>query len=311
MIQGQGEVAFTIEYDQRTNEISVLSYAPLPCTNSTTTPASPPIDDSSVLSRLYLSACDTTQLFFDAGLQDISPSFDSLLFINDDHYVPSGIFSTSTDTPMESFAQIATRKGFLPKKKYKPVAQKVRSVVAPMPSHFRIERNIIGDPLRDMPELSPNPPPFIPTGRYTQERRDALHKQHVDFLWLQEYQLLDHFMCLHQDGFAWKDSERGKFRKDFFPPIEIPVIPHTPWIEKNIPLPPGIYEEVCGIIKKKLDSGVYESSNSSYRSRWFCVLKKDGNSLRIVHSLEPLNRVTIRHSGVTPIPEHIAEQFAS
>ena len=34
-------------------------------------------------------------------------------------------------------------------------------------------------------------------------------------------------------------------------------------------------------------------------------------SLRLVHSLEPLNAVTIQHSGVTPFTEHIAEQFAS
>ena len=66
---------------------------------------------------------------------------------------------------------------------------------------------------------------------------------------------------------------------------------------------------MCAIIRKKIDSGVYEPSNSSYRSRWFCVVKKDGKSLRIVHSLEPLNAVTIQHSGVTPTPEHLAEQF--
>lgn len=57
-------------------------------------------------------------------------------------------------------------------------------------------------------------------------------------------------------------------------------------------------------------AGVYEPSNSLYRSRWFCVLKKDGKSLRIVHSLEPLNTVTIAHSGIPPIPEHLAEQFS-
>ena len=34
------------------------------------------------------------------------------------------------------------------------------------------------------------------------------------------------------------------------------------------------------------------------------------NALRLVHSLEPLNRITIRHSGVPPIPDHLAEQFA-
>jgi len=53
----------------------------------------------------------------------------------------------------------------------------------------------------------------------------------------------------------------------------------------------------------KLEAGVYEPSNSSYRSRWFCVIKKDGKSLRIVHSLEPLNEVTIAHSGVPPATE--------
>ena len=59
-----------------------------------------------------------------------------------------------------------------------------------------------------------------------------------------------------------------------------------------------------------MDAGVYERSNSSYRSRWFCIVKKDTTSLRLVHSLEPLNAVTIQHSGVTPFTEHIAEQFA-
>jgi hypothetical protein len=63
------------------------------------------------------------------------------------------------------------------------------------------------------------------------------------------------------------------------------------------------------MIKKKIEAGVYEPSNSSYRSCWFCVTKKDGKSLRSVHSLEPLNKVTIQHSGIVLIPEHIAEQF--
>ena len=32
--------------------------------------------------------------------------------------------------------------------------------------------------------------------------------------------------------------------------------------------------------------------------------------LRIIHGLELLNKITIRHSGVPPIPEHLVEQFA-
>ena len=195
-------------------------------------------------------------------------------------------------------------------KKYKPVAQKVKPVISALPQEFRIIRNIIGDPLADIPELETRPPAFVPTGRYTEERKEAIDAAHEgDFLWPEERKLMHHFMMLQNEGFAWMDPERGRFKAEYFPPVEIPTIPHIPWIQKNIPIPPGIYKEVCKIIKSKMDSGVYEPSNSSYRSRWFCVAKKDGR-LRIVHSLEPLNKVTIQHSGVTPIPEHLAEQFA-
>jgi hypothetical protein len=38
-------------------------------------------------------------------------------------------------------------------------------------------------------------------------------------------------------------------------------------------------------------------------------MKKDGKALRMVHGLEQLNKVTIQHSRVVPIPKHLAEQF--
>ena len=195
--------------------------------------------------------------------------------------------------------------------KYKPVALKTRPVVQELPSIFRIKREIIGDPLAEMPKLSHHPPYFVPTGRYTQERKEKIEKVHSgNFLLPEERKLMHHFMMQQDKGFAWDDSERGRFREDFFPPIDIPVVPHKPWVLKNIPIPPGLYPKVCEIIKTKLDAGVYEPSNSSYRSRWFCVLKKDGVSLRLVHSLEPLNKVTIAHSGVPPATENLASQFA-
>ena len=40
-------------------------------------------------------------------------------------------------------------------------------------------------------------------------------------------------------------------------------------------IPPDIYNDVCNLIKKKLDAGVFEPSNSSYHSCWFCVCKKE------------------------------------
>ncbi|OBZ72853.1 Transposon Tf2-9 polyprotein [Grifola frondosa] len=152
-----------------------------------------------------------------------------------------------------------------------------------------------------MPPLDPIHLPSNPQAVY-QARRDAFRKAHnTGFLWPAELDLIDDFMCKQHEGFAWDDTER----------VEIPVIEHKPWVQRNIPIPPGIFDEVCRIIRKKIEAGVYEPSNSSYRSRWFCVLKKDGKALRLVHSLEPLNAVTIQHSGVPPIPEHIAEKFGN
>ena len=117
-------------------------------------------------------------------------------------------------------------------------------------------------------------------------------------------------MCLQNRGFAWPNQEHGLFHEDFFPLVEILTILHKPWAQRNIPIPPRIYNEVCHLIKVKIDAGVYEPSNSSYRLHWFCIIKKDGISLQIVHSLEPLNQVTIKHAGVTLFTNQIGEHFA-
>lgn len=208
--------------------------------------------------------------------------------------------SNTSESPVSVFA-----------KKYKPVHLKSRPVLTELPAHFRIVRNIIGDPLEDMPPVPTHPTPFVPTGRYTAERAAIIEKNHEGHgLWPDEMLLIHNVLMAQEAAFAWNESEKGRFREDFFPPVEFPTIPHTPWVEKNIPIPPGIYKQVCKIVRDKIESGSFERSNSSYRGKWFCVVKKDGTSLRLVHSLEPLNRVTIRHSGVPPIPDHMAEQFA-
>jgi hypothetical protein len=51
----------------------------------------------------------------------------------------------------------------------------------------------------------------------------------------------------------------------------------------------GIRDKVIKLLKEKMAAGVYEPSQSSYRSKWFCVAKKNGK-LRIVHDLQPLNK---------------------
>ena len=60
-----------------------------------------------------------------------------------------------------------------------------------------------------------------------------------------------------------------------------------------------------------MDASVYECSNSLYHLHWFCVTKKEATDLCVVHSLEPLNAITIQHSGVTSFTDEITKQFAS
>jgi hypothetical protein len=64
------------------------------------------------------------------------------------------------------------------------------------------------------------------------------------------------------------------------------------------------------IIKEKIMSGVYEPSMATYQLCWFCIVKKDGKSLHLVHNLQPLNVVTIRDVSLPPFIEHLAESFA-
>ena len=87
------------------------------------------------------------------------------------------------------------------------------------------------------------------------------------------------------------------------------VVLHEPWALANIPISLGIREQVVTMLKDKLKAGVYEPSQSSYRRLWFCVLKKS-EKLRLVHNLQPLNKVSIRDTGMLPILNSFVELFA-
>ena len=306
-----GALALIVEYDSRTESVELLAYTPVLSS-----------DDSSIAAA-YVLSCDPdlisrpprsispTYLSYDLGY--VPPQSPSVPLRSEfrSESVSANLYNLDENPLNSSSHDSDTAESFLSlKKKYKPVALKVRPLQTDLPEKFRIQRRILGDPLEGMPTLNPNPPPFTPGERYTAERRKTIRAIHTPFLNDSELDVLDDLVKKQELGLAWEDSERGTFRRDFFPPIDIPTVPHKPWVLKNIPIPPGIYKEICTIIKSKIDSGVYEPSNSSYRSKWFPVLKKDGVSLRIVHSLEPLNAVTIQHSGVPPIPEQLAEQFA-
>ena len=73
--------------------------------------------------------------------------------------------STNTDTTHHVF-------------KYKPVAKKIKPVPTTLPEEFRTTRKIIGNPLADMPKLSPHPIDFTLTGRYDKETQDIIDANH-------------------------------------------------------------------------------------------------------------------------------------
>ena len=192
---------------------------------------------------------------------------------------------------------------------YKKVAKKVRPVPTSLPEDFRCLQRIPVDPLLSLPPLPSKPPDFTPGSRLTQDRLDALQLNQGNFLWPQELKLLQHVLKINELGLAWTEEEKGRFKDEYFSPVKIPVIEHIPWAHRNIPIPSAILGDVIQIFKDKFAAGVYEHSDASYRSRWFCVKKKSG-ALRLVHDLQPLNAVTIRNSGVPPLTDQVLEAMA-
>ncbi len=73
------------------------------------------------------------------------------------------------DAPSNVGSDTWQREAVLVTKKYKLVALKTKPVLTTLHSNFRVIRGIKGDPLEGIPELSPYPEDFEPTGRYSLE----------------------------------------------------------------------------------------------------------------------------------------------
>ena len=188
-------------------------------------------------------------------------------------------------------------------RKYKKVADRIKPVPSTFPEKYKTLRRIPSDPLIGIPVLPTKPPEFVPTRKFTRERKENMNINKDGFLWPEEEKLAFEIIRSQEEVFAWEAIERGKFRTDYFAPVVFPVIEHVPWSKKNLPIPPGLMEEICDIVRNKVKEGAYEPSTSSYRSSWFPVTKKDARALRVVHDLQPLNAVTIRDAGQIPFTE--------
>jgi hypothetical protein len=193
---------------------------------------------------------------------------------------------------------------------YKRVDKKVRPVSGTFPQEALVRRKIPLDPLLSLPPLTHYPPNFTPTTHLTEERMKLINVNEENFLWPEEEKLFKHILCLNEKTLAFEDKDRGILKNSYFSDYIMPTIDHYPWEFKNIPIPPGIRDKVIDLLKGKIDAGVYEGSQSAYRCRWFCVLKKNG-TLRIIHDLQPLNKVTIRDAGLLPIIDDFVEPFAA
>jgi hypothetical protein len=196
---GQGELALSLEYDYDTQTLSLEACVLLPKDAQ-----------QKDLAAAYFSLCDLD-----------SPSFHNFFFSSTIDNTPDMLLLYEhTCTFQHTQTPLAIYVG----KKYKPVAIKVRPVETKLPSRFRITRNIKGEPLKDMPKLSPHPPPYTPTGQYTEERKAIIDRTHPgDFLLPAERDLMHHFMCVQNLSFAWCDLSRAQtLPRRLLPPYRNP-----------------------------------------------------------------------------------------
>jgi hypothetical protein len=114
----QGEIATIIEFDSISDSATILSFSPI---NS---------DSSNLLtlqlSRLYLQASIPSTLIPRAGSQIYA------FLISDKEY--SDQLQHSDSPTNATFETMLKRKGVVTKKKYKPVAQKVKSIITELPN---------------------------------------------------------------------------------------------------------------------------------------------------------------------------------
>ena len=194
--------------------------------------------------------------------------------------------------------------------KYKTVDKKIRPVNHAMPQDVNppLQRPALSrDPYQT--PLTMRPPEFTPTSRITHERLEMINFGPSGWLTEEELKLLKHVIVLRQNSVAFCEEERGLLRHSYRQPYKIPVIAHKPWQKKPIPIPKPIMDDFVELLRKRINSGLYKQSTSSYSSPIFCVKKSNGK-LRIVHDLQVLNRVTIKDAGLPPNIGEFVDSFS-
>ncbi|KAI7944704.1 hypothetical protein MJO28_010399 [Puccinia striiformis f. sp. tritici] len=194
--------------------------------------------------------------------------------------------------------------------KYKPVGKKIRPINQPIPQTLNppLQRPALSRDPYETP-LTPNPPEFSPTDKITEERLKVINFGPEGWLLEEEIKLFIFIIILREKVLAFCTSERGLLKHSYGLPYVIPVVEHEPWQKKPIPIPAAIRDKYVGLVRDRINTGLYEQSTSSYSSPVFCVEKHDGK-IRIVHDLQEMNKVTIKDAGLPPATEEFVESFA-
>ncbi|MBW0523277.1 hypothetical protein O181_062992 [Austropuccinia psidii MF-1] len=157
--------------------------------------------------------------------------------------------------------------------------------------------------------LSPKPPKFMVTSKITQETFELIRFGPLVWLSEEERSLLMSVIGLREKEIALSSEEMGLLKHSYGKPYKIPVIPHTPWKKKSIPIPKSMIPQFIELLRERIRTGLYEQYTSSYTTPIFCVAKSKGK-LRIVHDLQDLNKVTIQHEGLPPHIEELVDAFS-
>jgi hypothetical protein len=88
--------------------------------------------------------------------------------------------------------------------------------------------------------------------------------------------LFKHVIVLRQKAIAFSEEEREILKHEYGRPYKIPVIAHQPWQQRPIPIPKAIVGNFIELVWRRIQTGLYEQSTSSYSSPVFCVAKSNG-----------------------------------
>jgi hypothetical protein len=163
------------------------------------------------------------------------------------------------DTESNGFAHYFTA--------YKQVDKKIKPASTTFPDEACIKCQIPFNPLKTLTPLSKHPLKFTPTPHINQQCLNTLNINSDKFLFKEEEEkLFIQVMMNNEQSLTFVDTERGTLKESYFPPYVIPTIPPILWKYENIPISLGIQEKVIEVLKNKMAVGIYEPSQSSYRS---------------------------------------------